>query len=132
MALVGHVRGGLGYVAIMAACIMAALSGSAVADAAALAALLLPMMVAAGHDKARSAGLLAAGGHHRAGHPAQSIGFVIFGVAANVSISKLFMAGIVPGLMLGVALCFTWWWVVRKENIEPPPRASRRRDAGAR
>jgi TRAP-type C4-dicarboxylate transport system permease large subunit len=56
MALVGHVRGGLGYVAITAAVMMAALSGSAVADAAALAALLLPMMVAAGHDKARSAG----------------------------------------------------------------------------
>jgi tripartite ATP-independent transporter DctM subunit len=58
MALIGHVRGGLGYVSIAAAIMMAALSGSAVADAAALAALLLPMMVAAGHDKARSAGLL--------------------------------------------------------------------------
>src|SRR5690606_38634220 len=59
MTLVGHVRGGLGYVAIMAAILMAALSGSAVADAAALAALLLPMMNRAGYDKARSAGLLA-------------------------------------------------------------------------
>jgi TRAP-type transport system large permease protein len=58
MTLVGHVRGGLGYVAILAAVLMAALSGSAVADTAALAALLLPMMVAAGHDKARSGGLL--------------------------------------------------------------------------
>lgn len=61
-ALVGHVRGALGYVAIIAACLLASLSGSAVADAAALTALLLPMMVAAGHDRARSAGLLAAGG----------------------------------------------------------------------
>ena len=59
MTLVGHVRGGLGYVGIMAAIIMAALSGSAVADAAALAALLLPMMNRAGYDTARSAGLLA-------------------------------------------------------------------------
>ena len=50
MALVGHVRGGLGYVAILAACILSALSGSAVADAAALSALLIPMMVKAGHD----------------------------------------------------------------------------------
>ena len=71
LALVGHVKGGLGYVAIMAGCLLAALSGSAVADAAALTALLLPMMVAAGHDKARSAGLIAVGRHHRAGHPAQ-------------------------------------------------------------
>ena len=50
LALVGHVRGGLGYVVILAACLLSALSGSAVADAAALTALLLPMMVKAGHD----------------------------------------------------------------------------------
>jgi len=51
LALVGHVKGGLGYVTIMAGCLLSALSGSAVADAAALTALLLPMMVAAGHKK---------------------------------------------------------------------------------
>src|SRR5215213_10628664 len=62
LALIGHVRGGLGYVAIMAACLLAALSGSAVADAAALTALLLPMMVAAGHDKAKAGGLIASAG----------------------------------------------------------------------
>ena len=76
------------------------LSGSAVADAAALGALLLPMMAAAGHNRARSAGLIAAGGIIAPVIP-PSIGFVIFGVAANVSITKLFLAGIVPGLMLG-------------------------------
>ncbi|MGI9219085.1 MAG: TRAP transporter large permease subunit [Hydrogenophaga sp.] len=121
MSLVGHVRGGLGYVAIMAAVLMAALSGSAVADAAALSALLLPMMVHAGHDKARSAGLLASASIIAPIIP-PSIGFVIFGVAANVSISKLFLAGIAPGVMLGVALCFTWWWVARKEMVAPPKR----------
>ncbi len=124
MTLVGHVRGGLGYVGIMAAIIMASLSGSAVADAAALAALLLPMMSRAGYDKARSAGLLSAASIIAPIIP-PSIGFVVFGVAANVSISKLFMAGIVPGLMLGAALWVTWWWLVRKEKIEPAPRASR-------
>ena len=124
MALVGHVRGGLGYVAIMAAVIMASLSGSAVADAAALAALLLPMMHTAGHDKARSAGLLSAASIIAPVIP-PSIGFVIFGVAANVSISKLFMAGIVPGVLLGAALCLTWWWVARKENVKPPARKTR-------
>jgi len=60
LAFVGHIRGGLGYVAIMAACILSALSGSAVADAAALSALLIPMMTKAGHDKAASGGLIAA------------------------------------------------------------------------
>lgn len=120
MALVGHIKGGLGYVTIVAAVIMASLSGSAVADAAALAALLLPMMVAAGHDKARSAGLIASAGIIAPIIP-PSIGFVIFGVAANVSISKLFMAGIFPGVWLAVSLVFTWWWLVRKETIAPPP-----------
>ena len=124
MTLVGHVRGGLGYVGIMAAIIMAALSGSAVADAAALAALLLPMMNRAGYDTARSAGLLSAAGIIAPIIP-PSIGFVVFGVAANVSISKLFMAGIVPGLLLGLALWITWWWLVRKEKIQPAQRASR-------
>ncbi|MES2979466.1 MAG: TRAP transporter large permease subunit [Pseudomonadota bacterium] len=123
MALVGHIKGGLGYVTIVAAVIMASLSGSAVADAAALTALLLPMMVAAGHDRARSAGLIASAGIIAPVIP-PSIGFVIFGVAANVSISKLFMAGIFPGMWLAAALWFTWWWLVRREVVVPPPRKS--------
>jgi tripartite ATP-independent transporter DctM subunit len=123
MTLVGHVRGGLGYVGIIAAIIMAALSGSAVADAAALAALLLPMMNRAGYNTARSAGLLSAAGIIAPIIP-PSIGFVVFGVAANVSISRLFMAGIVPGIILGLALWVTWWWLVRKEDIQATQRAS--------
>lgn len=123
LALVGHVRGGLGYVTIVAACILSALSGSAVADAAALTALLLPMMVKAGHDKARSGGLIAACGVIGPIIP-PSIGFVIFGVAANVSITKLFLAGIFPGIWLAMGLWATWWWLTRKEKLEPPPRQS--------
>ena len=123
LALVGHVRGGLGYVTIVAACILSALSGSAVADAAALTALLLPMMVKAGHDKARSGGLIAACGVIGPIIP-PSIGFVIFGVAANVSITKLFLAGIFPGLLLAAGLWATWWWLTRTEKLEPPPRQS--------
>jgi TRAP-type transport system large permease protein len=123
LTLVGHVRGGLGFVAILAACMLAALSGSAVADTAALAALLLPMMVKAGHDKARSGGLIAAAGIIAPIIP-PSIGFVIFGVAANVSISKLFMAGIVPGLMMGLAIALAWYFVAKRENVAPPKRAS--------
>ena len=121
MALVGHIRGGLGYVTILAACLLSALSGSAVADAAALTSLLLPMMVKAGHDKARSGGLIAACGVIGPIIP-PSIGFVIFGVAANVSISKLFLAGIMPGVVLGAGLWITWWWLTRKEKLSPPPR----------
>src|SRR5690242_16979349 len=121
LAFVGHVRGGLGYVAIMAACILSALSGSAVADAAALSALLIPMMVKAGHDKARSGGLIAAAGIIGPVIP-PSIGFVIFGVVGGVSITKLFLAGIVPGLLIAISLSCAWWWQVRKEQIASPPR----------
>jgi len=123
LAMVGHVRGGLGYVVIVAACMLAALSGSAVADTAALAALLLPMMVKAGHDKARAGGLIASAGIIAPVIP-PSIGFVIFGVAANVSISKLFLAGIVPGLLMGVAIAVAWFLVARKENVVPPRKAT--------
>ncbi len=130
LALVGHVRGGLGYVAIIAACLLASLSGSAVADAAALTALLLPTMVKAGHDRARSAGLIAAGGIIAPIIP-PSIGFVIFGVAANVSVTRLFLAGIVPGLIVGAALWATWWWTSRRERVPTQARKSLRevRDA---
>ena len=130
MALVGHIRGGLGYVAILASCILASLSGSAVADAAALSALLVPMMVRAGHDKARSCGLIAAGGIIAPIIP-PSIGFILFGVAANVSITKLFLAGIFPGLMLGLGLVAAWWLVVRHEDLAPPPRATKGEVAAA-
>ena len=124
MALVGHIRGGLGYVTIIAACLLSALSGSAVADAAALTALLLPMMVKAGHDKARSGGLIAACGVIGPIIP-PSIGFVIFGVAANVSISKLFLAGIFQGIVLAAGLWATWWWMTRREHLTPPPKRTR-------
>ena len=104
MAWVGHFRGGLGYVAVMAAVIMASLSGSAVADTAALAALLIPMMKRAGYNVGRSAGLIASGGIIAPVIP-PSIGFIIFGVAANVSITKLFLAGIVPYICLFFLNC---------------------------
>lgn len=123
IAMVGHLRGGLGYVAILASCILSSLSGSAAADAAALAALVLPMMVAAGHSRRHSAGLVAASGVIGPVIP-PSIGFILFGVIGNVSISKLFLAGIVPGLLIGLGLCVAWWWVVRNEHVEQPPRQS--------
>ncbi len=120
---VGHFKGGLGYVAVFAAIIMASLSGSAVADTAALAAVLMPMMRDAGYRMDRSAGLIAAGGIIAPVIP-PSIGFILFGVIGGVSISKLFMAGIVPGLLMGLALLITWWIVARKDDVKVSPRVS--------
>jgi tripartite ATP-independent transporter DctM subunit len=123
MALVGHIRGGLGYVAIMASVMFAGLSGSAVADTAALGAILIPMMVAAGYDRNRSTGLIAAGGIIAPMIP-PSIPMILFGVISGVSITKLFMAGIVPGLLLGIALMVTWYRLARKGQFQVQPRKS--------
>jgi tripartite ATP-independent transporter DctM subunit len=120
--LVGHRRGGLGYVAIVAALIMASISGSAVADTAALAAILLPMMRKIGYDVPRAAALVAAGGIIAPVIP-PSIGFVVFGVAAGVSITQLFMAGIVPGIMMALALTVTWWLIAGNEPVAREEKA---------
>lgn len=125
MAWVGHLRGGLGYVTVLAAVIMASLSGSAVADTAALAALLIPMMRSAGYGTGRAAGLVSAGGIIAPVIP-PSIGMIILGVATNVSITKLFLAGIVPGVMMGAAVGFTWWRLAKKENVLPAAKVGMR------
>lgn len=121
LAWVGHIRGGLGVVAIVAAVIMASISGSAAADAAALATMLIPMMRQGGYNIPRSAGLISAGGVIAPVMP-MSIGMIVFGVVANVSIGKLLMAGIVPGIMMGGSLLITWLIVARKDQVAVVPR----------
>ena len=121
LAWVGHLRGGLGIVAIFASVVMAAISGSAAAEAAALGALRIPMMRKAGYNIPRASGLIAAGGVIAPVIP-PSIGLIVFGVIANVSIGKLFMAGIVPGLLMGLALLTTWLWVARKDKVSVLPK----------
>ncbi|WP_428002066.1 TRAP transporter large permease [Acidovorax sp.] len=120
-AWVGHIRGGLGYVAIGAAVLMASMSGSALADTAALATILLPMMRQQGYPMNTSAGLIASGGIIAPIIP-PSMPFVIYGVTTNTSISALFVSGIVPGLMMGAGLIFAWRWVLRGIDL-PPSRA---------
>ena len=122
--LIGHKRGGLGYVAIIATVIMASLSGSAVADTAAVAAILIPMMVRAGYPLVRSAGLISAGGIIAPIIP-PSMPFIVFGVTAAVSIKDLFMGGIVPGLLMGGGLMTVWYLLSKRMDLELQPKASR-------
>ena len=123
MTLLGHRKGGLGYVAIFTSIVLAGLSGSAVADAAALVSILYPMMRKAGYPQETSLGLLASGGLIAPVIP-PSLPLILIGVAGNISIGKLLVGGIVPGLMMGATLVVVWWFVVRKENLETLPRAS--------
>ncbi|MBI1209448.1 MAG: TRAP transporter large permease subunit [Azospirillum sp.] len=120
VSLVGHLRGGLGYVAIGTAVVLASLSGSAIADTAALAALLVPMMRGNGYGLRPSSALIAAGGIIGPIIP-PSLPFIIFGVATNTSITKLFFAGIVPGLLMGLCLVLLWRWTTGREAVMPSP-----------
>ncbi len=115
-AWVGHIRGGLGYVAIGAAVLMASMSGSALADTAALATILMPMMRNQGYPMGTSAGLIASGGIIAPIIP-PSMPFVIYGVTTNTSISALFVSGIVPGLIMGAGLIVAWKWVLRRIDL---------------
>lgn len=128
-AWVGHIRGGLGFVAIAAAVMMASMSGSALADTAALATILLPMMRQQGYPMHTSAGLIASGGIIAPIIP-PSMPFVIYGVTTNTSISALFMSGIVPGIIMGVGLIVAWKLVLRKMDLpegQPLPMQERLR-----
>ncbi|MFT4172034.1 MAG: TRAP transporter large permease subunit [Rhodocyclaceae bacterium] len=114
-AALGHIRGGLGYVAVIAAIVIASISGSAAADCAALAAVVIPLMRKAGYDVSLSAGLVSSASVVAPILP-PSISFVVFGVAAQLSITKLYMTGIFPGLMMGAALICTWSWFARRDK----------------
>ncbi|SBS35108.1 Sialic acid TRAP transporter permease protein SiaT [Marinomonas spartinae] len=116
-AFVGHRKGGLGYVAILTSILLAGLSGSAVADAAALVSILYPMMRGAKYPEGSSIGLLASGGIIAPVIP-PSIPLILIGVAGGISIKNLFIAGIVPGFIMGMTLLIVWFVLARKKNFE--------------
>lgn len=117
---VGRFQGGLGYVSILASMIFAGLSGSALADTAALGGVLIPMMSERGYGKARSTGIVISSAIIANIIP-PSIGFILFGVVSGASISRMFMGGIIPGILLGCSLMITWFFTARKDGLQAVP-----------
>lgn len=114
---VGRFRGGLGYAAILASMIFAGLSGSPVADAAALGGMMIPLMVSKGYSKERSTGLLCSGAVIAPIIP-PSVPMIVLGTSCGLSITKMFMAGLIPGILLGLCLMVCWYILVRKSDVD--------------
>lgn len=115
--VVGRFRGGLGYAAILASMIFAGLSGSPVADAAALGGIMIPLMVKNGYSKERSTGLLCSGAVIAPIIP-PSIPMIVLATGTGLSVSKMFMAGLVPGIILGLFLMVCWRIIVVRDKVD--------------
>ncbi|MFD1037458.1 TRAP transporter large permease [Virgibacillus byunsanensis] len=126
-AWIGHTRGGLSIVTIVTCMIFAAISGSSPATAAAIGAIMIPMMVEAGYDKKYAMGLVASAGTLGILLP-PSIPLILYGSVAEESTGKLFSAGILPGIFLGGALIVSAVIVARTKNyggLEKVPLSQR-------
>lgn len=121
--LLGSVSGGLGLATVFASAIFAAISGAAVATVVAIGMIMLPAMKQAGYDEEVSAGITATASCMGPIIP-PSIPFILYGVIANVSIGALFLAGIIPGLILGSALMIYVYAVAKKRDYPREARAS--------
>ena len=120
---VRHLTGGLGHVTVVAATVFAAISGSAPATTAAIGAIMIPAMAARGYDKGFATALAVSAGILAPLIP-PSIAFVIWGVIAEQSISRLFSAGIIPGLIMAFGLSVVCWLHARRNKIPVQKRAS--------
>lgn len=117
MSLVGHIKGGLGYVVIISGLIFAGLSGSAIADTAALGAILIPMMLGKNYDRKDTVGIICAVGIVALVIP-PSIPMIVFGVISGSSITKLFIGGALPGILMSTGLWLAWKFRFRHTQIE--------------
>jgi tripartite ATP-independent transporter DctM subunit len=114
----GWIAGGLAHVCILLSAIMGGVSGAAVADAAMEARILGPTMIERGFSKGYTAGVIALGSLITATIP-PSIGLILYGYVGNVSIGRLFIAGIVPGFMMAVFLMLTAWLIAKRRGYQP-------------
>jgi len=122
-AIVGHLHGGLALGGVVACALFAAVSGSSPATVVAIGSILLPAMVKQGYPKKFGVGVIGTAGALGILIP-PSIVMVIYAVSTNSSIGRLFIAGIIPGLMLAALLMLVTWVVAKKRNYPRMPRAS--------
>jgi len=121
--MVGHWHGGLGLGGVLACALFAAVSGSSPATVVAIGSILMPAMVKAGFPKRFGAGVITTSGALGILIP-PSIVMVMYAVSTNTSVGALFMAGVVPGIVLATMLGLTTWHRARKNNYPRLPRAS--------
>lgn len=121
--MVGHWHGGLGLAAVLACALFAAVSGSSPATVVAVGAILIPAMVKAGFPKDFGAGIVTTAGGLGILIP-PSIVMVMYSITTNTSVGELFLAGVIPGIMLAALLGLTTWWRARKNNYPRMPKAS--------
>lgn len=124
-ACVGHLKGGVAMVCVIVACFFAAISGSGPATVAALGLILIPAMVKVGYDAPFAAALMATAGAIGVIIP-PSITFVVYGSISDTSIGSLFISGVIPGLLMGLALIIITLWLGRKSDLKRLPRATGR------
>src|SRR5438094_8843055 len=122
-AMVGHWHGGLGLAGVLACALFAAVSGSSPATVVAIGSIILPAMVNQGFPKRFGAGVITTSGALRILIP-PSIVMVMYSVTTNTSVGKLFMAGVVPGIMLAFFLGLTTWVLATKHNYPRMPRST--------
>ncbi|USX27885.1 TRAP transporter large permease subunit [Oxalobacteraceae bacterium OTU3CINTB1] len=121
--MVGHWHGGLALGGVLACALFAAVSGSSPATVVAIGSIILPAMVRQGYPKAFGAGVITTSGALGILIP-PSIVMVMYSVTTNTSVGKLFMAGVVPGIMLAFFLGLTTWYLARKNNYPRMPKAA--------
>ncbi len=122
---VGHIRGGLAMASVLACMIFAAVSGSSPATVAAIGSIVIAGMVKAGYPKEFGAGVVANAGTLGILIP-PSIVMLVYAAATEVSAARMFMAGFIPGIMMGLILMIAIYIVARIKNLPAQPRASLR------
>ncbi|MET4028650.1 C4-dicarboxylate transporter DctM subunit [Bradyrhizobium sp. JR7.2] len=121
--LIGHWHGGLGLAGIVACAMFALVCGSSVATVAAIGAIVLPEMVRHGYPMHFGAGIITVAGSLGI-LMLPSIPKIVYAVSTNTSIGALFVAGLLPGIMLTTMLCIVTWWLARKRDYPRLPKAS--------